>query len=515
MLRGIGFLYRCVVVVVAVVVSAAVVSAAPIYKVELVQVVHRHGARSPLVDDNHTLICGTEFPCGFLNYEGQAMLVNLGKYLHHRYTENPSVVSKPYFPYSWYNLSISYTRSTDVLRTLQSANGLLQGLFPNMSTFFPAIHAVGRKEDVLLHSYMVPMIRARFNYAKEELRAVCDEVLDRLMSFDQLQAVAAEVHSQGFCANYTLRSRCAERLCDIGRAYEPTGRLESLPLLSRHLDDVCAVRAMSSYFYFAYNASNPVHQKQGAPFYHLAKLLVSNMVAHQQRETAPPYKLYEYSAHDTTISPLAVSFGDNSMEAMLPPFGTAFIIELLSLTDAPAASSSFYVRLLRGHSGVRPESNFTFALSHFDMRCQDATGNTYIATDNICPFADFERFINSTAPTSPMGTCYLDPGLLFRMDCPIDVVADNRSLSKDCLFYRQHCSNYSCGTGYYLDAIDYGCHRIPANNSTAESSPMSSGGIAVLSITLFIVGGVASVGGMEVWRRYMKFKSKQSEAIIV
>ncbi|CAG9583789.1 membrane-bound acid phosphatase precursor [Leishmania major strain Friedlin] len=514
MRRGIAFLYPCAVVV-AVVVSAAVVLAAPMYKVELVQVVHRHGARSPLVDDNHTLICGTEFPCGFLNYEGQAMLVNLGEYLRHRYTEDRSVVSTPYFPYSWYNLSISYTRSTDVLRTLQSANGLLRGLFPNNSDFFPAIHTVGSEGDVLLHSSMVPMIRARFNYAKQERRAACDQVLDRLMSFDQLQAVAAEVHSQGFCANYTLRSRCAERLCDIGRAYESTGRLGSLPLLNRHLEDVCAVTAMSSHFCFAYNASNPVHQKQGAPFYHLAKLLVSNMLAHQQRETAPPYKLYEYSAHDTTISPLAVSFGESSMEAMLPPFGTAFIMELLSLTDAPAASSRFYVRLLRGHSGAKPESNFTFALSHFDMRCRDATGNTYIATDNICPFTDFERFIDSTAPTSPMGTCYLDPGLLLRMDCPIDTSGDNRSLSEDCLFYRKHCSNYSCGTGYYLDAIDYNCHRIPANNSTTVSSPMSSGGIAALSIVLFIIGGVASIGGMEVWKRYKKFKGQQSEVLIV
>ncbi|GET93334.1 membrane-bound acid phosphatase precursor [Leishmania tarentolae] len=510
----ITFLYRCAMVV-AVVVSAAAVSAAPMYKVELVQVVHRHGARSPIVDYNDTLICGTEFPCGYLNYEGQAMLVNFGKYLRHRYTEDLSVVSEPYFPYSWYNLSISYTRSTDVLRTLQSADGLLRGLFPNNSAFFPAIHTMDGADDMLLRSSAVPMLRARLNYAKQELLTVCDQVLDRLMSFDQLQAVAAEVHSQGYCVNYTLRSRCAERLCDIGLAYEPTGRLESVPLLRRHLDDVCAVTAMSTHFSFAYNASNPVHQKQGAPFYHLAKQLVSNMLAHQQRETAPPYKLYEYSTHDSTISPLAASFGDNSMEAMLPPFGTAFIMELLSPTDPSAAlSSPFYVRLLRGHSGVTPASNFTFALSHFDMRCQDATGNTYIAKDNICPFADFERFINSTAPTSPMGMCYLDPSLLFRMGCPLDA-ADNRTLSEDCLLYRKHCSSYSCGTGYYLDAIDYGCHRIPASNSTTVSSPVCSGCIAALSIVLFIIGGVASIGGMKAWERYRKFKSKKSEVLIV
>ncbi|KAG5489409.1 hypothetical protein GH5_00278 [Leishmania sp. Ghana 2012 LV757] len=512
---GTAFFYRFAVMV-AVVVSAAMVSAAPKYKVVVVQLVHRHGARSPIVDSNQTLICGTKFPCGYLNYEGQMMLENLGKYLRHRYTEDPAVVSEPYFPSTSYNLSISYTRSTDVLRTLQSATGLLQGLFPNASAFFPAIHTVSTADDVLLLSSAVPMIRARYNYAARELREVCDPVLDSRMPFGQLQAVAAEVHSQGFCSNHTLRSRCAERLCDIAHAYQSTGQISKYPLLRQHLDDLCAVTAMSSHYYFAYNASNPVHQKQGAPYYHLAKLLVNNMRAHQQRKGAPSYRLYEYSAHDTTISPLAVSLGDNSMEAMLPPFGTAFIIELLSLKDATAeSSSSFYVRVLRGHPGVTPATNFTFALRHFDMRCQDATGKTYIAVDNICPFADFERFINSMAPKSPMGTCYIDPDLLGRMDCPVDAVGDNRSLSADCLFYRKHCGEYACGTGYYLDGISYGCHRIPASDSGSASAPMSSGGIALLGIVLFIAGAVASVGGMEVWKRYKKAESEGSETLIV
>ncbi|KAG5464089.1 hypothetical protein LSCM1_00269 [Leishmania martiniquensis] len=513
---GIAFFYRFAVML-AVLVSAAVVSAAPKYKVELVQVVHRHGARSPIVDSNQSLICGTEYPCGFLNFEGQLMLERLGEFLRHRYTGDSTVVSEPYFPSLSYNLSISYTRSTDVLRTLQSANALLQGLFPNVSAFFPAIHTVSSADDVLLLSSAVPMIRARYNYAARELQEVCNPVLDHRMPFAQLQAVAAEVHSQGFCANHTLRVRCAERLCDIAHAYQSTGALSQYPLLREHLDDVCAVTAMSSHFYFAYNASNPAHRKQGAPYYHLTSLLVRNMRMHQQRKNAPLYKLYQYSAHDTTISPLAVSLGDSSMEAMLPPFGAAFIIELLSLADAPAPSSSstFYVRVLRGHPGATPATNFTFALRHFDMRCQDAKGTTYIAVDSICPFADFERFINSMAPASPMGTCYIDPGLLGRMDCPVDAVGDNRTLSEDCLFYRKHCGKYACGDGYYLDGNGYGCHRIPASDSESASSSMSRGGIAFLGIVLFIAGAVASIGGMEVWKRYKRTQSEGSEALIV
>ncbi|KPA81210.1 membrane-bound acid phosphatase precursor [Leptomonas pyrrhocoris] len=497
------------------VVSSGTVLAAPAYKLELVQLVHRHGARSALVSYNETKICGTEFPCGYLNYQGQLMLLNFGKFLRHRYTEDASVVSEPYFPYDSYNLSISYTRSTDVLRTLQSANALLRGLFPDSSAYFPAVHTVENHEDVLLHSSMVPLIRARYNYAQQEVRDVCDPVLDKRMSFETLQATAAEVHSQDFCSNYTLRSACAETLCDIAHAYESTGQLDSTPLLRQHLDDVCAVTATSSYFYFSYNKSDPVHQKQGGPYYHLTKTLVRNMHLHLHHKTAPPFKLYEYSAHDSTISPLATSLGDNSLEAMLPPFGTAFIVELLSAAEGSASSKSWYVRVLRGHPGVTPSTNFTFALNHFPMRCMNAENNTYVADDNVCPLADFERFVASTAPTSEMGTCYLDPILNGRMDCPVDAVGDNRTLSSDCLVYRKLCPKYACGTGYYLDAVDYGCRRIKATEEVTESTGMSRGGIAALSIALFIAGTVAGVAGMVLKKRFIKPKNgEQTQAFI-
>ncbi|KPI87001.1 membrane-bound acid phosphatase precursor (MBAP) [Leptomonas seymouri] len=483
--------------------------AAPTYKVELVQIVHRHGARSPLVPHNETKICGTEFPCGYLNSEGQQMMMNTGKFLRHRYTEDASVVSEPFFPSDAYNLSISHTRSTDVLRTLQSAVAVLRGLFPYHPAEFPAVHTVENIEDSLLHSSIVPILRTRYHYATQEVRRLCDAVLDKRMSFETLQLAAAEVHMQGYCANYTLRSACADVLCDIAHSYQSTGQLESTPVLRQHLSDVCAVTAASSQFIFSYNASNPVHQKQGAPFYHLSKLLVNNMALHVNRKKAPTFKLYQYSTHDTTISPLAASLGDNSLTAMLPPFGTTFIIELLSAVGGSASSGSWHVRVLRGHPGVTPSTNFVFALSDFPMRCMDAKHTTYIADDNVCPLADFERFVASTAPTSEMGTCYLDPNLYGRMDCPLDAVGDNRSLSADCLVYRKQCPRFACGTGYYLDAVDYGCRRIKSGENVINPPGMSRGGIACLLIVLFIAGAAAGVAGVTIRKRFVKSKGEQ------
>lgn len=479
------------------------------YSVRLVQVVHRHGARSPIVSYNTTQICGTEYPCGYLNTQGQQMLVNFGSYLRNRYNSDSAVVSTPFFSLESYNVSVSYTRSTDVLRTLQSASALLSGLFPNASAFFPAIHTVDNNFDALLHSSVVPAILSRYYYANEELTTLCNAVLDSRVSYSQVQAVAAEVYSSGFCSVYEERWTCADKLCDIALAYQSTGQLTSYPLLSTHMEDLCAVTATSADYYFGYNASNPVHQKQGTVYQHLAKELLANMKLHQSSKNAPSYKFYEYSAHDTTVAPLSVVFGDHSLKAMMPPFGAAYILELLTPTSS-SASSSWYVRLLRGHPGVTPSSNYTFALDSFSMRCMNAMNTTYIASENICPYEDFERFINSTGPTSEEGVCYIDPQHLARMNCSSDAEADGRALSKHCLLYRQLCAKFACGTGYRVDASDYSCYRINASATTTSRAKEVG-----LRVILFICGVTLGAAVMFAWRRYRKTVDEQRERLEV
>lgn len=414
--------------------SGSFVAATPEYSLELVQVVHRHGSRSPIVSYNKTEICGLRYPCGILNEEGQTMLVNFGSFLHNRYT-NETIISEPFFSNS-YNLSISMSRSTDVLRTLQSADGFLRGLFPNMEAYYPAIHTVESASDMLLRSSTVPEVSARLNHGGEKESELCDPLVDALFpNIKTLQSVAAEVYSSSFCADPENRTKCAMQLCDIGRAYESLGTLQRFPKLNQHLQDVCTVLACSSSYLFGYDPSNSMDQQRGSFGQPLAQQLLTNI---QNHIASPSFKLYEYSAHDTTISPLAVTFGDNSYAMMEPPFASAFIIELLM------KDKKYFVRLLFGHAGTTPQTNFIFGLTDFSMKCMK-DGQLYVAEDNICPLEDFTEFIDSTKGTEPNGFCLVDPQLLKKMECSATIPA--KKLSSECATYRKQCPALACGSG--------------------------------------------------------------------
>ena len=89
------------------------------------------------------------------------MLRKLGEFIRSRYsTSGPQ---GPYFASANYDPQFTYTRSTDVQRTLQSADGLLWGIYPNASTFFPAISTVDPNTDVLLIVDCLPSFNIPYN----------------------------------------------------------------------------------------------------------------------------------------------------------------------------------------------------------------------------------------------------------------------------------------------------------------------------------------------------------------
>ncbi|CAD2214393.1 membrane-bound acid phosphatase precursor [Angomonas deanei] len=352
-------------------------AAAEDYTLEQVQLVHRHGSRSALVSYNDSLICGLEFPCGYLNRQGQDMLVNTGRFLRTRYTTDDTVVdpSSPFLTQESYNLTVSYTRSTDVLRTLQSADALLRGLFPNMSAYYPVVHTIEASTDSLLRSDAVPAITAKRKYGLPEERAACDSVVDHYFTSEQLVRVASEVHYDGYCSNWTNRLKCAKTLCDIAHAYESTGEIAQYPLLKENLDKVCAVLVCSSRHLFSYDSTDALQREQGSGGQALAQELLLNV--HKHLNQSSPFQVLEYSAHDTTLSPLAGTLGDNSDLAMMPPFGTTYVFELLRRATAAEGSTKvgdYAMRVKRGHPGVTPDTNFEFAWDDFELRCMHAAG---------------------------------------------------------------------------------------------------------------------------------------------
>ncbi|CAD2214396.1 Histidine phosphatase superfamily (branch 2), putative [Angomonas deanei] len=472
------------------------------YVLELAQAVHRHGARSPVVDHNITEICGFEFPCGFLNREGQQQTVQVGHFLRHRYTADETVVdpTHPFLPDELYNLTVAYSRSSNVPRTLQSAEGVLRGLFPNMTHYYPAILAETTTTDLLLRADNLAAIYADTNFAKEELKEVCNPVADaEFPDGTLLNQIAAEVHSDEFCSNPKKRVSCAKKLCDIGRCYQTTGRLaeDGYPLLREHLPELCTVAACVNRFKSSFNASNPVHVLQGSRGQVLVQEILHN--ARQKMKGKNTYKFMDYSTHDSTLRPLAGTLGDNSDLAMMPTFATTYVFELLRRATAAEGSTEvgdYAMRVKRGHPGVTPDTNFEFAWDDFELRCMRAAGDVYVAEGNVCPLEDFIRFIDSSKPTNAAGLCYVDPVLLARMKCPADAEETKEVLNSDCKLYRQQCPSYACGDGYRLDGVDYGCYK-----STKSASPGRGVGSLVF---FFFLGAALTIACLYVIKRLYK-----------
>ncbi|CAD2214400.1 membrane-bound acid phosphatase precursor [Angomonas deanei] len=340
------------------------------YTLELVQVVHRHGSRSPLVTYNETKLCGLEFPCGYLNRQGQDMLVNTGRFLRTRYTTDDTVVdpSSPFLTQESYNLTVSYTRSTDVLRTLQSADALLRGLFPNMAAYYPAVHTVDPLTDGFLKSEGVPAVRVAYKYGIQEEHDVCWPVVDQNFTLAVLQSIAAEVHSQEWCSTAQRRMECARSLCDIGLAYQTTDTLSGYPLLKEYLTSLCRASICRNRHYASYNSTNPVQKQQGSYAQPLLQELVNKV--NQTRDGSNTFKIIHYSTHESTLHPMVSALGDNSDLAMMPPFATTYVFELLRRATAAEGSTEvgdYAMRVKRGHPGVTPDTNFEFAWDDFEL----------------------------------------------------------------------------------------------------------------------------------------------------
>ncbi|KAH9582251.1 hypothetical protein LSM04_008413 [Trypanosoma melophagium] len=458
----------------------------------LVQVLHRHGARSTTVSYNESQLCG-DVPCGYLNVPGQNMLINAGTFLREHYNSDPA---NQFFPSESYDLDVAYTRSTDVLRTLQSAEGLLRGLFPNMSAFFPAVHTVDRGTDWLLRSEIAPYVQAFYRLDKQWKRNACNPMVDSLIDFATLQSVAKEAFSEGYCANQEERCDCAAQLFDIGAALDADGRISAFPLLKANLEKLSALVQFYLLSEFGYNASSDRDVKMGSQGQNFVQQVLSNAQLHMQGQST--YKLYHYSAHDTTLSPVAATLRDTTPDAALPPFGQLYAFELLYDDSANAYS----MRVRRGKPGQTPESNYAFAWDDFQLKCMSSDGTVYNATNNTCPYYDFQRLVDSTKPKDPAGLCYLDDEYKSLFDCPTE---EGQSPNSNCQDYRRVCPASSCGDGHILNQVTLQCvcssascmSRSEGNGNgngnsggASNGSSVSAGATAGIAIATFAVGAI-------------------------
>ncbi|CAC9489963.1 membrane-bound acid phosphatase 2 [Leishmania infantum JPCM5] len=489
----------------------APVTAALDMKLVMVQLMHRHGARTAEPSYNKTQICG-DTPCGYLTWSGIEMLSKTGAFLRSRYNTDSSVVSEPMFPSEDYDLDVAYSRSTDVLRTLQSAESFLRGFFPNLTSLYPAIHTVPEQDDYILYTNYVPQFQFYWSLDMAGVRAVCNPVVDRnFPDFNTLTTIAQEVYSEGYCSDFTRRTDCAFTLFDIAVSKEAIGELDNYPKLKTNRDRLSQVAREHFARQYVYNRSDTRCFQQGSSGQPILQEFVKNIGAAMAGTSR--YKLYHYSAHDTTLSRIACSLQDTADDGLLPPFAQTLVLELLqSLSD-----SSYHVRVLRGHTGQSPASGFEFAWEpDWQLKCMSPSGQLYNASGNRCSVADFTRFVQwGAAPAGSMGYCYLDEKYRQLRNCPeggIEAGDAWQALPSGCQYYRKRCPSYSCDAGYMLDSLSLQCVCIApsclptsstaapglpdgsphgaANNTLAKPSGLSAGGTAAVAMGTFCIGAL-------------------------
>ncbi|KAL2771915.1 lysophosphatidic acid phosphatase type 6 isoform 2, partial [Daubentonia madagascariensis] len=337
-------------------------------ELKMVQVVFRHGARSPLkplpqkeqvewnpqllevppqtqFDYTVTNLDGGPKPhspydsqyhettlkggmfAGQLTKVGMQQMFALGERLRKNYVENIPFLSPTFNPQE------VFVRSTNIYRNLESTRCLLAGLFQRQKKGPIIIHTDEASSEVLYPNYqncwslrqrtrdrrqtafLQPGISEDLKKVKEGMGIGSADEVDFLILLDNM--AAEQVHS-----------------------------LPSCPMLKRFAWMI-EQRAVDTALYVLQREDRESLQMAVGPFLHI---LESNLLKAVDPATPPGKirKLYLYAAHDVTLMPLLITLG--IFDHKWPPFAVDLTMELYQHQE----SKEWFVQLYY-HGEVRPQ----------------------------------------------------------------------------------------------------------------------------------------------------------------
>ncbi|XP_076292878.1 prostatic acid phosphatase [Lasioglossum baleicum] len=276
-------------------------------------ILYRHGARTPIrpyLNDPYNNESLWPVPYGQLTNLGKHQHLMLGRWLRKRYSH---LLSNLYSP------NDIYVQSTDVDRTLMSAESHLAGLYPpygdqqwDSIPWMPIpVHTIPEDKDYVLAA---KKYCPRYDY---ELRKVLNSAEIKRIDKGNKKLYAYLTEKSG---NNISSLRTLEQLYDtlfIESLYNKT-----LPEWTKSVfpDALKPIAAKS----FTINAHNKILQtlKSGS--------LLGEMVDHMEKKSRntlqPDRKVWMYSAHDETIANMLMTL--NVFDLHCPPFSAMILIEL-------------------------------------------------------------------------------------------------------------------------------------------------------------------------------------------
>nr|XP_032800795.1 prostatic acid phosphatase-like isoform X2 [Petromyzon marinus] len=309
-----------VMVVMVAMMPTAAIATADEPRLKFATVVFRHGDRSPMGSyptDPHS---ERDWPQGFgqLTQLGMRQQFELGRFLRHRYSE---LINSTYLH------SQLFVRSTDVDRTLMSAQVNLAGLFPPQGaqqwnpeiTWQPLpVHTQSQDTDMLLRfplpdcpKYERLMEETRQSEEWRHAEAVNKEFL-------QFVGAASGLSDMGLDKAWQL----------YDTLYVQSVHNLSLPAWALSADVLPRLRSLSALdLLFMFGGFKPQEKSrlQGGK---LVGYVMGNLTA--SANGSSPLRLQLLSAHDTTLAAVLSAFSALSGDASsLPPYAAALLIELL------------------------------------------------------------------------------------------------------------------------------------------------------------------------------------------
>uniref|UniRef100_A0A672GRU2 Acid phosphatase 6, lysophosphatidic n=1 Tax=Salarias fasciatus TaxID=181472 RepID=A0A672GRU2_SALFA len=315
------------------------------YELKLVQVLFRHGARTPLksipdvleaqwvptlleppphthinyvvrdlqggpqppapVEDSYrkNILTGGTFP-GQLTTLGMQQLYELGKRLRRRYIEDDAFLGSTFSP------AEVYVRSTNIVRTIESAKCLIAGLFHQKQTETVHILTTTGESEILYPNY----------HGCKLLKLLCSH---RWAESSTLPDIAADLQSIQSALGIAAHQRVDFILIRDDMVARETHGLPCPPALDSWREKV-EQRAVDMMCHVFQPSKRENLQLSVGPLLHI---LLNNIEEKVQGTSAEPNrKLFLYSVHDTTLIPSLMALGIFDMR--WPPYAADLTLEL-------------------------------------------------------------------------------------------------------------------------------------------------------------------------------------------
>ncbi|KAK2577433.1 hypothetical protein KPH14_003540 [Odynerus spinipes] len=339
------------------------------FRLELVQVLFRHGERAPLAKEMYP-----NDPYNASSYEpwGVAQLTNVGKMREYRIGQ---MLRQRYnnFLGDLYRPQDVYARSTDIDRTKMSLQLVLAGLYPpakaqswnsNIPWLAIPTHYLPERVDSLLRPQACPT----YEKALEKVRK-SKEVSDKT-------AVFADVFKY-------LTLKTGMEISTLNAAYEIFNLLAAQKHMNLTLPEWCTdeiYTKLEDIVVLEYEIRSYTTELKRLNGGMLIKKILENMNLSGEREN--PRKIYLYSGHEVNLA--AYTRAHDIKEPRLPTYGSAIIVEKLRNPEG-----KLFIRMLLW-TGVTEEL--------IPLKVKDC--------DELCPIESYLKIVKDIIPSEDETNCY-------------------------------------------------------------------------------------------------------------